>query len=213
MKKQNNLEKKIIENPRAIAILYCKSLAKEIIKKYPGIVEEYTKNSLTAREIAEKYMSEKIRGNGHTVHCAIHQALEDVLGKDQKQKISRERVSLRNRENGKKLYSDFLEFQKSKKNLDDSTKNRFGMFLLTPEQHKENSRKSVIASGNIPYDHIVKKTEYGDLNEEGYIIKLKESENLSWKKLTEKVNEIYKHNRKPDNVRFKYTRSKNRKLF
>ncbi len=213
MKKQSNLEKKTLEKSIAIAILYSKNLAKEVLKKYPRIVEEYTENGLTAREIAEKYITEKIKGNGHTAYCAIYQALEDALGKKQKQKISREKVSLLNREKGKKLYNDFLEFQESKKNSDDNEKKRFGMFSMTTEEKREASRKAVIALGNIPYDHIIKKTEYGDLNEEDYIAKLKESENLGWSGLTQKVNKIYKNNRNPSDIRFKYTRFKNRKLF
>lgn len=81
-----------------------------------------------------------------------------------------------------------------------------GMWALTEEQWKVARKKMVRARGDTPYEGSKRFTEYGLQNEREYIISLIEDKVIG-RKIEEKVNHIFKHNRNHHALRARYNQS------
>ena len=84
--------------------------------------------------------------------------------------------------------------------------NGIGIARLTAEELKENGVKGAIARGLVPYEHEVRNTDYGEMNEKSLIVYLKEVEKLPWREITELVNSSsnFGNNRSLEAIRVSY---------
>lgn len=91
---------------------------------------------------------------------------------------------------------------------------KLGVTNLTDEERLAAVRKSHESRGITPFTGYIRTTEFGELDEQGYIQRLKEAPDFSsaggWKALTDKVNATFQHDRNVAAVQNCYYHSRKR---
>ena len=142
---------------------------RELANEHPEIAEDYRCGD-TALQIAERYIPNFV--SPHVASGIVHEALFRLLEDGEKRELAKEHIIKASMING-------LECKL----------NKTGLFSQTPDEFKRASRKGVLRKGYIPFD-IVRETEYGELSEKDFIIRLR-VEDFSYDEITKRANDIF----------------------
>lgn len=210
------------ETTQVLAILLSMQRGRELAESHPEIAQEWEKGA-TEEELGKKYClgdSKCVAGN------AIHHALK-ILFPDRmiRMAIARKHMQLgsikagritaaQQVRNGTGFWSMSPEKWKmarlkggrngGKKNGKKNYLLGLGIAALTLEQRREHGKKIARLRGQVPYEDTEIDTEFGLLNEEQFITKLKMSNGLSWAEIRRQVNSTFGNNRSQEALRVSY---------
>lgn len=155
-------------------------LGKRLSRVKPEIAEDY-RAGLSAMKIAEKYIPEQVSIDVQVACGIVYSSLEILLGEEKKD-LAKEHLSVSGVTQGR--------INKSEKR---------GIFSLSAKENRENFLKGFRSMGKVLYDS-VRTTELGEIKEIDYIIELRKN-GASYQEITDRINTIYKNNRKVNSVR------------
>ena len=75
---------------------------------------------------------------------------------------------------------------------------------MTQEEKRQAHIKSAIVQGRVLFSLEPNKSRYGFMDEQSYVIMLKESGKFSWREIEEETNKVYENNRNLESLRTTY---------